>query len=168
MGTWREVHTRDRLPPLPPMLGAAGGWRGGLPTQCPTAAQGARLVPMGEEARMPEARKAPGPPMPQEASDTCVRVERQGLTPMTLTPGMGGTADPPVPHGEAPVVRDGDARRRAAARVSNVGRAGTGRLGGDDPGLGVERRAPRCAVLRGAQGCGTRRAGPGARGAGLG
>jgi hypothetical protein len=101
---------------------------------------------------MPEALEATGQHMQQEASDKFVRVERHGLTPITLTPVTGGKADPPVPHVEAPVVRDGDAMRRAADRVSNVGRAGKGRLGVDDPFFGVELRAQLCEVLRGAQG----------------
>jgi hypothetical protein len=76
--------------------------------------------------------------MPQEAADTCVGVERHGLDTMALTPVAGGEAHPAVTHVEEAVVRDGDARRRAADRVQDVRRAGTGRLGVDDPLCGIE------------------------------
>ena len=120
--------------------GVAWGWRGGLAQQFPTAAQGARLVPVGEEAIMPETHEAAGQHMQQEASDTCVGVERHGLDTIALTTVAVGKADPPVPHIEDPVVRDGDAMRRAADIVQDVLRAGKGRLGVDDPLFGIELR----------------------------
>ena len=58
--TWREVETRGLLPPLSPTLWTAWGWLGGLAQQCPTAAQGTSLVPVGEEAVMPETQEAAG------------------------------------------------------------------------------------------------------------
>ena len=60
MGTWREVDTRDRLPPLDHPLGTAWGWLSGLAKQFPTAAQRTSFVPVGEEAVMPETHKAAG------------------------------------------------------------------------------------------------------------
>jgi len=56
--TLREVEPRDLTHPLDHMLWAASGWLGGLAQQCPTAAQGPRLVPVGEEAIMPETHEA--------------------------------------------------------------------------------------------------------------
>ena len=133
-------------------------WRGdgsaGWPSRVPTAAQGARLVPVGEEAIMPEAHAAAGQPMPQETSDTCVRVACHGLDTIALTTVAGGKAAPPVTHVEHPVVRHGDARRRAADRVQDVCRAGQGRLGVDDPLCGRELRAQLLERCRGAQALG--------------
>jgi hypothetical protein len=89
---------------------------------------------------MPQSPDAVGQDMQQEAPDTFVRVERHRLDPMALTTIPVGKADPPVTHVEAPVVRDGDARRRAAAIVQDVGRIGTRCLGVDDPLFGLELR----------------------------
>ena len=60
MRTLREIDTRDLLHPLHHTRWAAWGWIGGLTKQFPTAAQGARLVSIGEEAIMPEALEAAG------------------------------------------------------------------------------------------------------------
>jgi hypothetical protein len=53
-----EVDTCDLLHPLHHTWWAAGGRLGGLAQQFPTAAQSARLVPVREEAIMPEAHEA--------------------------------------------------------------------------------------------------------------
>src|SRR5262245_51117911 len=58
--TLRQVDTRALLHPLDHTLWTAWGWLGGLAQQCPTAAQGPRLVPVGEEAVMPETHEAAG------------------------------------------------------------------------------------------------------------
>jgi hypothetical protein len=159
------VAPRDLLHPLPHTLWAAWGGMGGLAQQCPTAAQGASLVPGSEEARRPEAHEAAGEHMPEEAADTCVRVERHGLATMVLTTVAVGQTDPPLTHVEDPVVRDGDAMCRAADRGQDVCRACAGRLGVDDPLLGIELSTKRREALRSAQGCGLLREGQGAGGA---
>ena len=114
MRTWREVDPRDRLHPLDHTRWAAWRWCGGLAQQFPTAAQGPRLVPVGEEAIMPQTHEAAGQHMQEEAADTFVGVERHGLDAITLTTVAVGEANPAVPHIEEPVVRDGDAMRIAA------------------------------------------------------
>jgi len=58
--TWRQVDPRALVHPLDHTLGAAWGWLGGLAQQGPTTAQGPRLVPVGEEAIMPETHEAVG------------------------------------------------------------------------------------------------------------
>ena len=166
--TLREVDPRDLLHPLHHALWAAWRWIGGLAQQFPTAAQGTRLVPVGEEAIMPEAHEAAGQHMQQEASDKFVGVERHGLDTIALTTVAVGKADPPVTHVEDPVVRDGDAMRIAADIVQDVCRACKGRLGVDDPLFGIELRAQLLEALRGAQGWGALSEGQGAGGACLG
>jgi hypothetical protein len=106
--------------------------------------------------------------MQQKAADTCVGIERHGLDTITLTTVMGGEADPPVTHVEEPVVRDGDAMSRAADIVQDVGRAGTGGLGVDDPLFGIELIAQLCKALRDSPNWGALREGHGAGGACLG
>jgi len=69
-----EVDPRDLLHPLHHALGAALRWIGGLAQQVPTAAQGTRLVPVGEKAIMPETHEAAGQHMQEEAADTFVSV----------------------------------------------------------------------------------------------
>ena len=118
MRTLRKVDSRDRLHPLDHTLWAAWGWLGGLAQQFPTAAQGTRFVPVGKEAVMPKTQEATGEHMQQEAADTCVGVERYGLDTIALTPVAVGKADAAVTHVEEPVVRDGDAMRRAAFACS--------------------------------------------------
>jgi hypothetical protein len=76
--------------------------------------------------------------MQQEAADTFVGVEPQGLDTIALTPVAVGDADPAVTHVEEPVVRDGDAMRIAADIVQDVRRASKGCLGVDDPLFGIE------------------------------
>ena len=56
----REVDPRDLLHPLAHTLCTAWGWLRGLAKQFPTAAQGIRFVPVGEEAVMPETHEAAG------------------------------------------------------------------------------------------------------------
>ena len=94
--------------------------------------------------------------MPEEASETCVSVARQGVETIVLTTGTIGKADPPVTPVKEPVVREGDARRRAAARVQDVCRTCNRRLGVDDPRLGRERRAKLLEARRGPEGCAPR------------
>ena len=60
MWTLREVDPRDLVHPLHHVLWAAWRERGGLPQQCPTARQGLCLVPVGEEAIVPETHEAAG------------------------------------------------------------------------------------------------------------
>ncbi len=60
MRTLGEVDTGDLLHPLHHTLGVAWGRLGGLAQQFPTAAQGARLVPVREEAIMPQAHETVG------------------------------------------------------------------------------------------------------------
>jgi hypothetical protein len=71
--------------------------------------------------------------MQQEAADKFVGAERHSLDTVALTPVTVGEADAAVTHVEEPVVRDGDAMRIAADIVQDVGRAGKGRLGVNDP-----------------------------------
>src|SRR5262245_59740192 len=71
--------------------------------------------------------------MQQEAADKCVGVERHGLDTIALTTVAVGKADAAATYIEEPVVRDGDAMRRAADIVQDLRRAGKGRLGVDDP-----------------------------------
>ena len=80
--TWGAGDTGDLVHPLPHTGWAARGGLGGLAQQCPTAAQGARLVPVSEDAIRPEAHAAAGEPRQQEAADTGVRVARHGLETM--------------------------------------------------------------------------------------
>ena len=117
---------------------------------------------------MPEAHAAARQHMQQEASDTFVGVEPHGLDAMTLTTVAGGETDSPVTHVEDPVVRDGNAMRRAADRVQDVCRTCTGRLGVDDPLFRIELRAQLLDALRRAQSCGPLREGEGTGGACLG
>lgn len=58
--TLGEVDPGDLLHPLPHTVGVAWGRLGGLAQQFPTAAQGARLVPVREEAIMPQAHETAG------------------------------------------------------------------------------------------------------------
>jgi hypothetical protein len=111
-------------------------------------------VPVGKEAVMPQTHEAAGEDMQQEAADTCVGVERHGLDTIALTPVAGGKADAAVPHVEEPMVRDGDAMRRAADRVQDRRRAGKGRLGVDDPLVRVELIAQLGKALREEHGAG--------------
>ncbi len=67
----------------------------GLAQPFPTAAQGTRLVPGGEEAIMPETHEAAGQPMQEEAADQCVGVARPGRDTMARTTMTGGKAAPP-------------------------------------------------------------------------
>jgi hypothetical protein len=76
--------------------------------------------------------------MQQEAADKFVGVERHRLDTIALTPVTVGKTDPSVSHVEEPVVRNGDTMRIAADIVQDVCRAGKGRLGVDDPLLGIE------------------------------
>ena len=168
MGTWREVDTRALLPPLSHTLWTAWGWLGGLAKQLPTAAQRPSVVPVGEEAVMPETPKAAGEPMPQEAAETCVGVACQSLDTMALTTVPVGKADPPIPHVEDPRVGDGDAMGRAADIVQDVGRACQGRLGVDDSCFGVELPPKLREVRRRSQGEGALNARHGAGGAKMG
>jgi hypothetical protein len=85
--------------------------------------------------------------MQQKAADKFVGIERHGLDTITLTTVMVGEADPPVTHVEEPVVRDGDAMCIAADIVQDVGRAGQGCLGVDDPLFGIELSAQLCKAL---------------------
>jgi hypothetical protein len=89
--------------------------------------------------------------MQQEAADKFVDAERHGLDTVALTTVTVGEADPPVTHVEEPVVRDGDAMRIAADIVQDVGRAGKGRFGVDDPLFGIELIAKLCKALRDSQ-----------------
>ncbi len=114
MWTLCKVDPRDLLHPLHCTLWTPWGYIGGLAKEFPTAAPGASLMPIGEAAIRPEPLEAAGHYRQQEASDTCVRVERQGVETSVLTPVAIGKAAPPVTHVKEPVVRDGDARRRAA------------------------------------------------------
>src|SRR4029453_6279781 len=86
--------------------------------------------------------------MQQEAADKFVGVECQGLDTIALTPVAVGKADAAGTHVEEPVVRDGDAMRRAADIVQDLRRARKGRLGVDDPLLSVELIAKLCKALR--------------------
>jgi len=81
---------------------------------------------------------------------------------------MVGEADPPVAHVEEPVVRDGDAMGIAADIVQDVGRAGKGRLGVDDPLFGIELIAKLCKALGDSPSWGALREGHGTGGACLG
>src|SRR5207253_4818723 len=119
--TWRAVDPRDRLPPLDHALGAAWRGCGGLVEQFPTAAQGPRLVPVGENTIMPQTHAAAGQHMQEEAAEKCVGVARHGLDAIPLPPVAVGEANPAVPPIEEPVVRDGDAMHRAADRVQDMG-----------------------------------------------
>jgi hypothetical protein len=121
------------------------------PPQCPTAGQGLRLVPVGEEAIVPETHEAAGHRMQEEAADKCVRVARHRLDTMALTT-PGGKAAPPVTHVEEPMIGHGDARRIAADIGQDVCRVCQGRLGLDHPGFAVELRPQLREVLRRAQG----------------
>ena len=55
-----KVDTCDLLHPLHHTWWVAWGGLGGLTQEFPTAAQGTRLVPVSEEAIMPEAHEAAG------------------------------------------------------------------------------------------------------------
>jgi len=134
----RQSDPRALLHPLAPTLCTAWGWLGGLAQPLPTAAQGTRLVPVGEKAVRPEPHEAAGEARHQAAAATFGGVEPQGLDTIALTPVAVGEAAPAVTHGEEPVVRAGDALRLAAARVQDVRRASQGGLGGDDPLFGLE------------------------------
>jgi hypothetical protein len=118
-----EVDPSALLHPLHHAFWAALGWIGGLAQQCPAAAQGTRLLPVREEAIMPETHEAAGQHMQQEATDKFVRVERHRLDAIALTTIPGGKADPPITHVEDPVVGYGDAMGIAADIVSDLGRA---------------------------------------------
>jgi hypothetical protein len=166
--TGREVDPRHLLHPLDHTLWAAWGWLGGLAEQVPTAAQGTSLVPVGETAIMPETHEAAGQHMEAEAADTCVGVERHRLDTIALATLPVGEAHPPVTHIEAPVVRDGDAMRRAADRVQDVCRIGKRRLGVDHPLFGRELRTKLLEARRRTKRCGSLSEGPGAGGACLG
>ena len=107
--TLHEVDPRDLVHPLHDALWTACRGSSGLPQQLPTAAQLTRLVPVGEQAIMPETDETVGQHMQEEATDTFVHVERHGLEPIARTAIPIGQADFPVPHVKDPMVRDGDA-----------------------------------------------------------
>jgi hypothetical protein len=109
--TLREVDPYDLLHPLHHALWAAPRGIGGLAQQAPAATKGLRLVPVGEEAIMPDAHEAARQHMQQEAPDKFVGVESHGLDAIPLPTVAVGEADPAVTHVEDPVVRDGDAMR---------------------------------------------------------
>src|SRR5712691_13113739 len=102
--------------------------------------------------------------MQQEASDTFVRVKRDGLETMVLTTVAGGKTDPPIAYVEEPVVRDRDAVGRAADRVQDLLRTCTRRLGVDNPCLGIQLGTERCEARRASSACGLLRAGQGTGG----
>ena len=154
MRTWREVDARALVHPRDHTLGTAWEGLGGLAQEFPTAAPGTRCVPVGQEAVLPKTPAATGEHMQQEAADTCVGIERHGLDTLALTTVAGGKADAAVTPVEAPVVRAGDARRRAADIIQALRRAGTGRLGVDDPLVRVELSAKLCKALREEHGAG--------------
>src|SRR5919197_1617192 len=106
--------------------------------------------------------------MQQKTADKFVGVERHGLDTIVLTTVTVGEADPPVTHVEEPVVRDGDAMGIAADIVQDVGRAGKGRLGVDNPLFGIELSAKLCKALGDSQSWGALREVHGASGACLG
>jgi hypothetical protein len=91
-----------------------------LAQQFPTAAQGLRFVPVGEEAVMSETHEAAGQHMQEEAADKFVRVERYSLDTTVLTTITIGKADAPITHVEDPMVGHGDAMGRAADIVQDV------------------------------------------------
>ena len=97
---------------------------------------------------MPDAHEAAGQHMQQKAPDKFVGVEHHGLDAITLTAVAVGEADPPVTHGEEPVVRNGDAMRRAADIVQDVCRTCQRSLGVDDPVFSIELRTKLLEVLR--------------------
>src|SRR5712691_576739 len=102
--------------------------------------------------------------MQQEASDTFVRVKRDGLETMVLTTVAGGKTDPPIAYVEEPVVRDRDAVGRAADRVQDLLRTCKRRLGVDNPCLGIQLGTERCEARRASSACGLLRAGQGTGG----
>jgi hypothetical protein len=124
--------------PCTTLLGRRGGRRE-LAPQCSTAAQGVRFVPVGAASVMPDAHEAARQHRQQEAVDTFVGVERQGLPPIPRPTVTVGKADSSIPPIEDPVVGTGDAYSgRASPRR---GRPGQGGLGVDAPLFGIELRA---------------------------
>ena len=166
--TVRAVDPRDLVPPLDHTPGTAWGWLGRRAQPCPTATQGPRLGPVGEEARVPQPQAAVGPDRPQAAPDTCVSIARHGRHAIAWTTVAVGAAAPPVTHVEAPMMGQSNARPIAAERVQDLSRTGKRCRGGDDPLCGIERCAQRLAALRRAQRWRPYCEGPGATGAGLG
>jgi hypothetical protein len=168
MRTLREVDPRDLVHPLDHTHGTARGWLGRLAQQFPTATQGPRLVPVGEEAIVPETHEAVGQDMQQEAPDKFVSIEPHGLHAIALTTVAVGEADPPVTHVEDPMIGNSNAMRIAADIVQDLSRTGKRCLGVDDPLFGIELCAQLLEALRRAQRWRPHCEGLGATGAGLG
>jgi len=132
-----EVDTGALVHPLHHTWWMAWGWSGGLAQEFPTVAQRPCVVPVGEEAGVPETHEAAGEPMQEAAADTCVGVERHGLRPLALTTVPGGTADPPSAASQDAGVRDGHTMGRAADIVQDMRRA-CACLGVDHPLFGIQ------------------------------
>jgi hypothetical protein len=112
-----EVDPCDCLHPLHYTRWTARSGSAGLAQQCPTAAEGPCLVPVGEEAIMPQAHKAARQDMQQDAVDNFVRGKPHGLGPIVLTTVTVGKTHPAVLHVEAPGGRDGHTMGIAADLV---------------------------------------------------
>jgi hypothetical protein len=87
---------------------------------------------------MPETHAAAGEHRHEEAADTCVGVERHGLSPMALTTVPVGQVAPPSADIKDAVGRAGDAMGRAADIIHDVLRACKGWLGVDHPLFGIQ------------------------------
>ncbi len=133
LGTEGQVHTRQLLVPLPPVLrGLERSWLG-YAQQLPAESQVFGPVTVGQQAEVADADKTLREDVQQEAAEELGGLERQDLFSMAVAVTLPAEGDLTVLESQQPVIGDGHLVSVATQVIQHLGGTPEGRFGINDP-----------------------------------